>query len=255
MKLNLLIVLLIVVNLVCTQNSADIAGTADVTNSGKIFGKLLNEDKTVVDDTVTVTLYAVNINAAGLAKRTAQKNIPIKTCHSTDGYYEFDSLVTGMYEIVATKEDIAIGEEKAITLGINERKEINITIVIIINQTFNIWTDNNQNIVINNFYMNNGSVEKTDSGYVLSYAETDTLIMELEIKKDDIISTVKVRVIRQSDGTSTFEVIEGSDELIITQGTEPLNGYIGDLIISIKNPGAINVESNFDTSAVPVKSE
>jgi hypothetical protein len=232
-----------------------ISGTADDVNSGSLFGRLLTDDTTTIDDTVVVSLYDGD-TSGGLAKARSDGKEPLRSLLSCDGAYEFDSLAAGTYRIEVTKDSIVIGEERGIELDRNERKEVNITIVIIINQTFNIWTDESQHITVNNFYIDNGKIVKSDSGYVLSFAETDTLIFEIEIDKDGETSIVTVRIIRNEDGNTSFEIIDsGEADVTITPGTGPATGYLGDITIDIKDPGTVDVESTFDTSGVPTKSE
>jgi hypothetical protein len=255
MKHLLFISFIIAALLTCARHDR-ISGTADDVNSGSLFGQLLTDDSTTIDDTVMVSLYDGD-TSGGLAKVREGGKEPLRSLLSCDGAYEFDSLAAGTYRIEVTRDSIVIGEKRGIELDRNERKEVNITIVIIINQTFNIWTDQSQHITINNFYIDNGRIVKTDSGYVLSFAETDTLVFEIEIEMDGETSIVKVRIIRHSDGTTTFEIIDSEEgvDVTITSGTGPATGYLGDITIDIKDPGTVDIESTFDTSGVPTRSE
>ena len=242
----------IITSLLCMK-----CGTVDDVNSGSIFGMLLSDEDAVTDDTVTVSLYSGDDSDEGVAKVTAGDREPIKTFTSIDGSYEFNSLPEGTYDVIVTKNDVVIGSEKGIRLKHKERKEVDITIVFIINQTFNIWTDNSQNITVNNIYIDNGSIKKIDSGYVLTTAETDTLIFKMEVEKDEHTSTITVRSIRNEDGTATFEIIDSDNEEIkvtITPGTGPATAFLGDITIHMDEPGTTEIESIFDTSDVPEKS-
>ncbi|MBN1575782.1 MAG: hypothetical protein JW913_04475 [Chitinispirillaceae bacterium] len=44
-------------------------------------------------------------------------------------------------------------------------------------------------------------------------------------------------------------------EVTITPGTGPDEGYLGDITIDIEEPGTVDVESTFDTSGVPERSD
>jgi hypothetical protein len=255
MKHLLLLAVIIGVLINCSRNN-DVAGTADDVNSGSIFGMLLTEEEPI-DDTVTVSLYSDNDTADGLSKVRAESDTALKTIVSYDGTYNFDSLAAGDYRVEVIKDSIVVGEKRGITLKRGQEKEVNITIVIIINQTFNIWTDESQNITINNFYIDNGSIVKSDSGYVLTSAESDTIVFKIEIEKDGDTSIITVRIIRHEDGSTTFEIIDGEDDIdvTITAGSGPAEGYLGDITIDVKELGTTEIESTFDTSGVPEKSK
>lgn len=236
------------------SRSDRISGTADDVNSGSIYGQLLAEaDGLKTDDTVSVILYAENETGA-LSKVCSDSKEPLDSLISTDGTYLFDSLIAGTYHIEVRKNGIVIGDEKNIALNRNEHKQVNITIVIIINQTFNIWTDESENITVNNFYIDNGKIEKSDSGFVVSFAQTDTLVFEIEIEKAGEKSRVNARIIRNPDGTTSFEVIEDTNDLVIIPTDDPSSGYIN-LTIVIKEPGIIDMESTFDQDGIPKQSE
>jgi hypothetical protein len=211
----------------CSQQNP-VSGTADDVNNGSLFGQLLTDGKKT-DDTVMVYLYVSN-TSGGLAKiQTAEKE-PVRSMKSCNGSYEFDSLPPGDYRIEVTKDSIAVGETRGIKLVRNERKEINITIVIIINQTFNIWTDQSQNITINNFYIDNGKVEKADTGYVLAVTETDTALLKIEITVNGTPRIIDVQVIRQQDGRLEFQAINGSTDMIIENSTPEKPASLDELI-------------------------
>lgn len=236
------------------SRSNKITGTADDVNSGSLYGKLLTDsDGGKNSDSTTVFLHEED-TVTQLAKKCSDKE-ELRKVLSIDGTYQFDSLPAGIYGIEVVKEGILLGEKHGITLGRNERKEVNITIVIIINQTFSIWTDESQNITINNFYIDNGKIEKLDSGYAISYARVDTLVFQIEIEKDGVKSIVNARIVQNSDGTSSFQVIEDSKGIVITPGTDPVPGYIDNITIDVKEPGTIIFESSFDTSSVPKRSQ
>ncbi len=259
MKQLLFITLIAAFTLLCNRGG-NVAGTADDTNAGSLFGKLLTEDNEKSNDTVTVELYAWVDNAEELSKRSDKKNEPLKTLICTDGSYEFDSLSAGIYDIVVTREGVVIGGKDSLTLKMSEHREVDITIVIIIKQTFNITTvNNNQNITINNIHMDNGVIERLDSGYVMTTAENDTLYFTMDIIKDNDTSTVTARIIRNEDGSAEIEIIETENgdeeiEVVITPGTKPATGYLGEIVIDLKEPGTVKVDSEFDDSGKPEKS-
>lgn len=235
----------------CSHNNR-VTGAADDVNSGTLFGQLLTDGKKITD-TVTIALFDGD-TAGSLAKQKAGKKEPLCTTKSFDGSYKFDSLTAGMYRVEVTKDSIVIGGERHIELKRNEQKEVNITVVIIINQTFNIWTDNSKNVTINNFYLDNGKVEKSDSGYVLSFAQCDTVVVKVDISKDGYSRTMIIRFIRKPDGTTAIETVDAPDDIKVTKGTKPATGDIG-ARIGIMTPGAINIEATFDTSTAPKKSD
>ncbi|MBN1758671.1 MAG: hypothetical protein JW863_10155 [Chitinispirillaceae bacterium] len=236
---------------------SDRAGTVEDVHSGTITGNLLTKDGTTIDDTVTVLLYSMENSDSGLSKRLASGDSLIEAFLSTDGTYEFDSLNEGVYRMEVTKKEIIIGRKDDIRLEKDEKKNIDITITIIINQTFNIWnTDNSQNITINNFTIINGTVVKSDSGYILTTAETDTFTFDAEIEINGDTSNVTIRIIWKDDGSVTIDIVDGDedDELIVTPDPNPPKGYIGTIDINITEPGLMEIETVFDTSGVPKKS-
>jgi hypothetical protein len=232
MKHLFLIALIVGILFKCTSK---VAGTIDDANSG-IIGTLFTDNEKHIDDTVTVSLYALD-TAGGLGKISSKQTEPFKTMIATDASYRFDSLKAGVYRVVVTKDDIIIGQQDSIRLESNETKTINITVVIIINQTFNISIDNSQDITINNFFIDNGKVEKADSGYILTSAETDTVYIVIEIEKDGEPDTITVQMVRDKDGISRFEVIESNGGITVTSG----DGFT----ITIKETGTIRIEPIF----------
>lgn len=258
MKLIIIPLLLAVSLLSCSRGST--ASGADVVNTGSIFGKLLDSDNTMINDSVTVTLYKEDSTAA-LAKGPAYSDTFPRILSTSDGDYRFDSLPEGGYRIEVTRNGIIIGEKRGITLEKNDSLKVDITVFIIINQTFNIWntnnSDNSKKITINQFFIENGSIEKSDSGYTLTTAENDTLVFEIEIEQDDTTSTVTVRIIRNNDGSSSVTIINNDDDvkIAITPGAGLATGQVGEITVHLKEPGTIEMESDFDTSGVPEKSK
>jgi hypothetical protein len=252
MKQLFLLVFVLCMTFNCSNNS-QISGAADDVNSGSLFGQLLSDGKKT-SDTVSVSLFDEDTTAS-LTKQKAGKKNSLYTTMSFDGSYEFDSLPAGNYRVEVTKNSIVIGGERNIKLDRNEQKQVNITVVIIINQTFNIWTDNIQNVIINNFYIDNGKIEKTDGGYVLSSVPSDTIVFKVEITRNGKTEIVTIMVVRHDDGTSTFEIIDAPIDVVITPGTTPADGFLGILTIGIGSPGSMTVETVFDTGSVPNKSK
>ena len=234
MKRLLFLTLLTAFSLICSKDGGNVAGTVDDTNSGSLFGRLLTKASEKTTDTVTVELYAWADTGEAPAEQT-DKDVPLRTLTCTDGSYEFDSLAAGTYTIMVIREGIVIGGKDAVTLKENEDKEVDITIVIIINQTFNIrYTDNSRNITIININMDNGTIEKQDSGYMMTTAENDTLTFNMEIEKDGDTGTVTARIIRDEYGNPKVEIVDGEDENIkVTIPAEigSVAGFPGDTTI------------------------
>ena len=126
----------------------------------------------------------------------------------------------------------------------------NIELSVIINQTFNILIDQSTNITVNNVTINNGRIEKSDSGYVLTSIKTDTLVFTIEITREDDTDTVHVRIIRNGDGTVSFEIVENDVEIIVVDSDKSKPGVA---TITIGKPGTVEVEARFDKENVPEK--
>jgi hypothetical protein len=245
MKQLLMVVLAIALTLSCVSGQK-VSGTADDTNNGSLFGKLLIGGKPIIDS-ATICLYNKD-STSGLAKATGNGTNPLRSIVSRDGSYRFDSLAKGLYRIKVLRAGIVIGDKRSIQLNSGANVEVNITVVVVVNQTFNIWTDQKQNITINNFYIDNGKVEKSDSGYVLSFARTDTVMLKMSIDKDGYSRTITVRVVLKPDGSTVFESIDAPPDISVKPGT---HGYVGKFSVTIQTPGTIRVDAVFDTSSAP----
>ncbi len=193
-----------------------VAGTADDASSGTILGELVTNGATI-GDTVTVCLYKDGGDRS-LTKKPAQVTAPLRSQVSMNGAYEFDSLSAGTYRIEVTRDSLVVGSADGIALNRNEHKTVNITIVIIINQIFNIRIDESR--TVNNFYIENGKIVKTDSGYALIFAAADTFGFQMAITTGADTSTVEVLAIRNNDGTMTFKTVDSTADVAITPGTQ-----------------------------------
>ena len=190
--------------------SRQTVGTETEVNTGSIFGQLRTDGKKS-DDTATVYLYCDSL----YEKPVNPAFDSIQTVTYDDGIYQFDSLPDGLYHIEVLRDDIIIGNKSDVEIINDDIVEVNIELSVIINQTFNIWTDQSQHITINNVTINNGRIEKSDSGYVLTSIKTDTLVFTIEITREDDTDTVHVRIIRNGDGTVSFEIVENDVEIIV----------------------------------------
>jgi len=208
-------IILALIGIIMSCSESPITGTGEdvVTGSSTIFGKLLTDGETA-DEEATVSLYRRN-SGNNLAKTEADGSESlIATMETDDAAYSFDSLAAGTYRIEVTRQGIVIGGEEDIELDEDEDREINITIVFIINQTFNIAMQ--QNVTINNFIIENGQVTVSDDGYVLVFAETDTFTFAIEIDNDGETETVEVVSVQDDDGNFTVEPAESTDAIAIT---------------------------------------
>jgi uncharacterized protein (TIGR02145 family)/uncharacterized repeat protein (TIGR02543 family) len=186
----------------CTH---DIAGNLDETKQGTLFGKILSNNGSKIEGTVTVSLY----------KESNTDTVLIKTIQSSNGTYEFDSLEGNEYSVVVTKDSIVIGSQHGIKLQHDNRMNIDIIIVIIINQVINVsYIDNRQYQTINNiiFTNNEGAYRKENLENIISFAETDTLHFKLVLPGR--VDTVNVAAIKNADGTYSIKTIDTS--IVIT---------------------------------------
>ena len=203
MKIIGILSLLILLFIYCEYT--DVSGTiTDVGTNASISGQLYTEDHQPVDFPVTVSL-----NKDSIFDSTIQTN---------NGKFVFDNLDSGTYRIEVW-DDTLLGKKDNIQLGKNEQKEVNLTINII---QINI----SQNITINNFIIDKGSIRFTDSGYIFSFISdadssyVDTTCFEMKFNRNDTIETAEVCILKDIDGTIRFEVLGGTD-ISITPGNTP----------------------------------
>lgn len=184
-----------------------LAGTVTDTNSGSITGFVLNNNE-VFKDSITLSLFL--------------NDTVVKQAVFSRGEYSFDSLQAGTYSIGVFKDSILIGKEQLIKLNTNEKKTINIQVVIIINQIFNIVNINNiDNVIINKFYIvgTSGTLDSLGCGtYKVSFTEKDTVNLKLFVSSIITEDTLSVTFVKQSDGTyssisttqnTPFTIIDG----------------------------------------------
>jgi hypothetical protein len=144
------------------------------------------------------------------------------------------------------KDGIVIGEEKGIQLKRGEQKTINITIVIIINQIFNITNIvNNQNVMINNitFSGTNGTFDSLSGNeYRVSFICVDTVYMSTNITIGSTSESVIMKFIKQPGGTYTG-VLEGTlQQIKINTGATIINNGNGSDSSTVSISGKIKEE-------------
>ena len=233
-----LLIVIICLFLSCSGCGQGPIGSGDEVTTGTVFGKLL-VDGEPTDDTVDVYLYSDE----------PQKNAePVDSLSVHDGRYEFEELREGTYRIEVVREAIVVGEKKDIILTRESNSvEVNIEITVIINQTFNIEIVE-KNITINNFFIDNGKIDRHDSVYVVTSIERDTVEFDIELLKDGDTVMVTVKGIRDERGHMTFAIVENPVEMVITAVE---NRADGEITIPVEKSGEITIESPFDTSGAP----
>ncbi|MBN1756889.1 MAG: DUF1565 domain-containing protein [Chitinispirillaceae bacterium] len=248
MKTVYILLLIIAVIMSCTESPVTSSGDEVVTGSSSIFGTLLTDGKPS-DEEATVSLYLENSGSRLSRLHANTGDSLIATIETSDAAYSFDELSAGTYRIEVSREGIVIGEETNIALDENEDRKIDITIVIIINQTFNISTTE-QNITINNFFIENGKVTASDSGYTLIFADTDTITFEIVLDNGGTTETIPVTVVDKGDGNFTIEVPDSTDAITITTTETTIPP---DSVQTINNAllnAATNCPIAFDNSAI-----
>jgi hypothetical protein len=236
-------VLLISFAVMCSKSGGNLSGTATDANSGSIAGLVLNEGKKY-QDSVTVSLYS---GATILAKRTVSSANPSDSMVTSTGQFKFDSLAAGIYSIRVTKDSLVVGQELGIELSKGENKSVNITIVIIINQTFNITNiNNNQNITINNYYFSRGTgiLDSTATGQlVATFTITDTVYLTINLTTEGITDTVALVFVKQPDGTYTSLPIKTVLPIVVTDGVTVVNSGTGSDSTSVRIDGTVKEET------------
>jgi hypothetical protein len=213
----------------CTKSGDNVAGTATDTNSGSITGLVLNDGKKY-QDSVTVSLYS---GTTILSKRNVASANLSDNIVTDNGEFRFESLPAGIYSVRITKDSLVIGQELGIVLSKGENKVVNITIIIIINQTFNITNvNNNQNVTINNFYFTgaNGYLNTASGGKIVAtFTESDTVYITMAMETDKQVDTVTIAFVKNTNGTYSslptvtklpLNVIDGSTVINAGKGSD-----------------------------------
>ena len=243
MRTRLVLFALFPLAIFCSKSADNVAGTATDANSGSIAGLVLNDGKKY-QDSVTVSLYSGDTI---LAKRSVSAANPTETINTDNGEFKFDSLPAGTYSIRVTKDSLVVGQELGIALSKNEDKVINITIVIIINQTFNITNvNNNQTVTINNFYFSgaNGYLDSTAAGQlVATFTETDTAYVAMELTTEGQTDTVTIAFVKQADGAYISLPPETTLPIIVVDGSTVTNTGTGSDSASVTVNGQIREET------------
>jgi hypothetical protein len=236
-------VLLISFAVLCSKSGNDLSGTATDANSGSIAGLVLNKGEKY-QDSVTVSLYSGD---SILAKRTVSSANPSKTMLTANGQFKFDSLSAGTYSIRVTKDSLVVGQQLGIDLSKGENKTVNITIVIIINQTFNITNiNNNQNITINNYYFTggNGMLDATAAGHlVATFTERDTLYVTINLTTAGVTDTVTLAFVKQQDGTYSSLPVKTALPIAVSDGATVVNSGTGSNSSTVKIDGIVKEET------------
>jgi len=196
--LNLILVSL---TLMCSKSGGNFAGTATDVNSGEITGLVLNQGKKY-QDSVVVSLYS---GSTILSKQTVTSGNQSQSVSTTNGEFKFDNLATGDYSIKVTKGNMVLSENLNIALSQGEQKVVNINIIIVVNQIFNITNIySNQNVTINNYYFNGitGELDSLENGkYKATFIAVDTVNMNAVLVTGSQNDTISIVFVKQSDGT------------------------------------------------------
>jgi hypothetical protein len=193
--------LLLMLTLDCSKCNNNLAGTVTDTNSGSITGKVLSEGANF-KDTVKVLLFS---GSKILAKTGMVSGKSLDSMVTNSGLYTFDSLSEGNYSIRVVKDGLVLKDTLDVKLAKAEKKTVDITIVIIINQMFNITNiNNNQNVTINNFYFVGSSgnlIHTSDGNYSVTFAVSDTVRMKAEIAVEGKKETINIIYVKLLDGS------------------------------------------------------
>jgi hypothetical protein len=243
MKFDLWLLIALVIFITCSK-SDNVAGTTTDVNSGSITGMVLNNGS-VYKDSVTVSLYSANSNI--LLKRSADSSGLITSIVTTDGIFNFDSLRTDNYLIKVMKDGILIGEENGIPLGKGEQKTVNITIVVIVNQIFNITNiSNNQYVTINNisFIGTNGTLDSLSGGqYQANFTKSDTISASITIATGTTTESLYLNFVMQPDGTYIGGLSGTTQQIRINNGATIINTGSGSDTSTVSISGHIKEEA------------
>jgi hypothetical protein len=229
--------------LLCSKSGDNVAGTATDANSGSIAGLVLN-DGNKYQDSITVSLYSGDTI---LAKRIVSATNPSESIVTDNGEFKFDNLPAGTYSIRVTKDSLVVGQEIGISLSKGEDKVVNIIIVVIINQTFNITNiNNNQNVIINNFYFKGatGYLDSTASGQIVAtFTETDKVYITMEVTTSGQTDTVTIAFVKQADSTFASLPPETKLPIAVVDGSTAINTGSGSDSSSVAVKGRIREET------------
>lgn len=224
------------------SKSDNVAGTTTDVNSGGITGMVLNNGS-IYKDSVTVSLYSTN---STLLKKSADSSVLVSKIITTDGKFTFDSLRAANYTIKVMKDSILIGEEKGIQLSKGEHKTVNITIVVIVNQIFNITNiTNNQYVTINNisFIGTNGTLNSLSNGqYQANFTKADTISAQITIANGPTPENLYLKFVKQTDGTY-IGILSGTlQQIKINNGATIINTGTGSDSSKVSVSGQIKEE-------------
>jgi len=236
--------LLLMLALDCSKCNNNVAGTATDANSGSITGQVLNKGAKY-KDTVTVLLYS---GKKILAKRTTSSaSLLLDSIVTSTGQYAFDSLAEGDYSIRVVKDSLVLKDTLGLKLAKGEPKTVNITIIIIINQTFNITNiNNNQNVTINNIYFVGASgnlVGASDGKYTVAFMQSDTLRINAEVTIDGKKDTIVIVYVKQPDGSYVSLPVQTDLPISIQDGATTILKGAGTDSASVEINGRIKEET------------
>jgi hypothetical protein len=191
------------------------SGTDHEASTGSITGKVICEKDSLKSE-VVVELYQGDTVPGGLGKAAQSAGSFLKRVTTEDLTYKFDTLQEGTYSMQVLQDGLVIGKKEGVKLNHNDTININITVVIIIQQTFIINVDNSQHITINNFFINNSRIIPDSTGkYPATFAGKDTLPVIIEYVQNGLAKTSHAFLIRNADGSYRIVVIDDSIPIII----------------------------------------
>ncbi|MBN1575628.1 MAG: hypothetical protein JW913_03700 [Chitinispirillaceae bacterium] len=180
----------------------------------------LLSDKQPIDYTVDVHLYRDDDNST-LGKTRSNKRTPYRNISTSDGRYAFDSLPEDTYTIVFINDSVPVGDTTGIELNKGDSININIVVNNITIQIFNITNVEDNDITVNNFNIENGRIEASDSGFILTTAAFDTLVFKAEVVIGSKTGTVAVQLTYDENGAAQFTIIENDDGLPVNVAPLP----------------------------------
>lgn len=192
------------------------SGTDHEVSTGSISGKVVCEKDSLKSE-VVVELYKGDSLPSGLGKAAKKSDSFLKRDTTEDLTYEFKNLPEGTYSMRVLQDSLVIGKKEGVFLKQDERlANVNITVVIIIQQTFIINVDNSRHITINNFFINNSRIVPDSAGkYPSTFAGKDTLPVIIEYVQNGLAKTLHAYLIRNADGSYRIVVIDDSIPIII----------------------------------------
>lgn len=244
MNKRLIAALLLMPLLFCSKNDDSVAGTGSEVNTGEINGSIRCDGSPYTEE-VLVVLHGGAVVDSAMPKTVASGEVISDTAVSS-GEYAFQDVEYGTYSIEVLQDSVRIGLEEGIVLN-SPSVTINITVVIVINQYITINVDSSRNVTVVNVVVVNGTATPLDSGYSISFADSDTQAIQVEVDMDGQSETVDALLILQPDGSYAVE-IAGTDPPIdiVIPGPGGASSTV-----TVQEPGSQSIEAVFDTTGVP----